>query len=199
MDAAIGKRHRLWLLARECWILSLAGDRKESLLRLFNGFDHRGRYRSGSPGTTGNGACWEIGITEHHLDLVVGNACLIADDLRKDSVSAGANILSSAGDPGRAIVTKLNAGFAAHALGDPGAAGNTPPQNEAVFLHGSDLWSAPRPAEFLRAYVEALHHVTGREGQIETFIFLGLIQDAQLDRIHVELDGQLVHRGFKRE
>src|SRR5580704_7007700 len=116
MDAAIGKRHRLWLLARECWILSFAGDHKESLFRLFNGFDHRRRYRSSSPGTTGNGSRWQIGVTEHDLDLFMGNTSFVADDLRKDSVSAGANILGSAGDPGGAIVTKLNAGFAAHAL-----------------------------------------------------------------------------------
>src|SRR5258708_6518427 len=106
MDAAICKRHRLWLLARECWILSFACDHKESLLRLFNGSDHRGCHRRRGPGTTGNGARWQIGVTQYDLDPFMGNTSLVADDLRKDSVSAGTNILGSAGDPGRTIVTK---------------------------------------------------------------------------------------------
>src|SRR5580704_18096256 len=106
MDTAVGKGHRLGLLPCELGILALAGDGEESLLRLFNGFDHRGRHRRSSPGATGNWSRREIGVTQHDFDVFVGNAGLIVDDLRKDGVSTGADVLRSAGDTRGTIVTK---------------------------------------------------------------------------------------------
>ena len=56
---------------------------------------------------------------------------------------------------------------------------------------------ARRPAEFFRADVEALHHVTRREGKVEAFILLGLVEEAELDGVELQFDGQLVDGGLQ--
>src|ERR1700689_4997983 len=94
---------------------------------------------------------------------------------------------------------QVHGGCGGHALGNPGTAGDTPTENQAVLLHRADLGRALRPTEFFGAHVETLDEVARREGQVLALVDLRLIQQAELDRIHVELDGQLIYRRLERE
>ena len=55
------------------------------------------------------------------------------------------------------------------------------------------------PPEPLGARAPSCHDVAGGEGRALGRVLLGLVADAQLDRVHAELGGQLVHRAFQAE
>ena len=115
-------------------------------------------------------------------------------ELREDRVRAGADVLRAAGDAGRAVVAELDAGLGGKRAGDPGAAGHAPAERQAVALHRADLGRALRPAELFRAELEALEQMPRGERNAHRLVDLRLVEDAELDRVDLELIGQLVHR-----
>ena len=82
--------------------------------------------------------------------------------------------------------------------GDPRASGHSPAERQAVALHRADLGRALRPAELLRAEFKALEQMTRRERNAQPLVDLRLVENAELDRIDLELIGQFVHRRLGR-
>ena len=83
----------------------------------------------------------------------------------------------------------------------PGRGGHAPAEDLVAALHGADLGRALRPAEFFSAGLIALAEALAGEGAdgAEAFVLLGVIFEAQVKRVEVELDGELVHGGLERE
>ena len=71
--------------------------------------------------------------------------------------------------------------------------GHSPAERQAVAFHRADLGRALRPAELLRAELEALDQVPRRERDAFLLVDFRLVEDAELDRIDLELVGQFVH------
>ena len=90
-------------------------------------------------------------VAERYLDLFERHAGLLRGELRENGVHAGADVLRSTRNAGRAVIAELHARCGRESSGDPRTASHPPAQRQAVALHGANFRRAPGPAELLRA------------------------------------------------
>jgi hypothetical protein len=114
-------------------------------------------------------------------------------------VGAGADILRSGQAAGRAVLNQFDGSFGGGAGCDPGTGSHTPAERHAIALHGTDARRALAPAELLSAGGQAFRKMPRGEGLAGALILLGLIHQAQLNGIDLELKREFIHRRFERE
>ena len=166
----------------------------------------RGRWPPGSAPparrhhrAAGDRPRWKLRVAQRDLHAGQRDRQQLRRHLRHDRVGAGADVLHRRGDPHRSIVAQIDRGAAGKAFCDPGAGGHAPAERQAVPRHAADARVAPGPAEALGPQRQALLEVPGREGQAEALVDRWLVPQAQGDRVHVERDGEFVHRRFQSE
>ena len=84
-------------------------------------------------------------------------------------------------------------------VGGVGGGGAAPANQPVAVTHLAGRGVSPGPAEPRRRLVETGHQRARGEAQAGGRISLRVVDAAQLDRVHAQLLGQLVHGHFKRE
>ena len=98
----------------------------------------------------------KLGIAEHDFDFLQRHACLVRGELCENRVRAGADILCAAGDARAAVVAQLHIGRGGKSRAAIHAAPAIPSRALGRRVSSNRLGIALRPAEFLRAQLEAL-------------------------------------------
>ena len=169
----------------------LAGGQR----RLVHGAGHQiGQLRS-----AGDGRARKRGIAQLHRHAIDGNADRIGRGLGQDRIGAGPHVDAAAGDLHRAIPEDAHQRLAGRAADGIGAGGEPIADELAALAHRPRRGLALRPAEGLRPLREGLAEAAGGPGLVGAGILLGIVQQADLQRIDPDLIGQLVHGAFDAE
>src|SRR6185437_13353217 len=132
----------------------------------------------------------------HGLD---GQSQHLGAELRHHRIGAGPDIGGGAGDLEAAIGGEHGARGSRHLHRVPDARRHAPADELAVLAHGARLRHTPRPAEALRALAIAFAQLLAAVRAIRALVALGIIDEAQLQRIDARGGGELIHRAFHRE
>ena len=85
-----------------------------------------------------------------------------------------------------------------HLQGFPDAGRHAPADQLAAVAHRARLGVALGPAERLRALAVAFAQLLAAVGLVSCLVAIRIAPQAQLERIELERDGELVHRAFER-
>lgn len=80
----------------------------------------------------------------------------------------------------------------------PDARGHAVANQLVALAHGARRRNARAPAKTLGALRVAVEQRLARIRQLLVRVFVGVIADAQFERVHIERDGQFVHGAFER-
>ena len=132
-------------------------------------------------------------------DIVERQPKHVGRDLRHDGVGAGADIGGCAGDLRMAIGGQHDAHSDRHLQCFPHAGRHAPADQLAAVAHRARLGIALVPAERLGALAVAFAQRLAAVRPIVVLIALRITPQAKLERIELERDRKLVHRGFERK
>ena len=139
------------------------------------------------------------GVTEGDLDLVQRHAHGLGCRLRDDRVGAGADVGHVGLDNHAALAVKPDPRRRLHRRCAAIARGHAHADQPVSFPDLRRPGVALVPVEALRTFAEAAHQVAVGEllGRIAGHD-LGLVEDAERDRVETQLLGHFVHRHFQR-
>ena len=141
----------------------------------------------------------ELRVAELELHLLRRQSQVLGGDHGHHRVGAGADVAGRADDVRRAVGAQRDAGAGGPLERAPDAGGHPPADQPAPVAHRAGLGLAVLPSELLRAEPVALPQRLARQRLAALGVHLGVVDEAQLQRIDLQRVGQLVHRAFERE
>ena len=123
----------------------------------------------------------------------------VGRDLRHDGVGAGADVGGRARHLGMAVGGEHDAHRDRHLQRLPDARRHAPADQIAAVAHRARLGVALVPAERLRALAVAFAQRLAAVRLVLVLIAVRIAPQAKLERVELERDRELVHRGFERK
>ena len=148
------------------------------------------------PPSTGD--CGRLEVAELDADVVERQPEHVGRDLRHDGVGAGADVGGRARHLGMAVGGEHDAHRDRHLQRFPDAGRHAPADQIAAVAHRARLGIALVPAERLRALAVAFAQRLAAERLVLVLVAVRVAPQAKLERIELERDRKLVHRGFER-
>ena len=153
---------------------------------------HCGRRAERSPGLG------QRRVAEREAHAIDGHTERLGGDLGHDGIGACADLLAAGLDQYLAVGPKRDSGVRGKAERRHDRRRHSPSDEIVAFAQASGARIAPRPAEPLGALHITLAQLLRRERFALRRIDLGVIAESELERVHLQRHGELVHRNFQR-
>ncbi len=180
---------------------AIGGDRGggDAASDVLAGLGHHVAAAGRGIGAAGHRGGRQVGVADLDLDALDGQAQRPGGGQGQGGADAVADFVGGALHLGRAAGPQGDPRARRRHLGRIEGRGAAPADQPVALAHGAGPGIAASPAEGFGALAEALGQMPAGVGQALDGLALRVVLQAQLDRIHGQGVGQLVHRALQRE
>ena len=175
------------------------GELREFEFGLLRGFVDGWADGGGGGGAAGAAGAGQVGVAELDVDERGVDGEGLGSGLRKDGVGSGADVLRADADVDAAVGQDADDGGGGRASGSVVGGGHAVADELVAFAMLAGLRGAFGPAEALGGLGVALAEMFAGPGAALAGIFFGVVDEAKLDGVDVELFGELVEGDFEAD